>query len=72
MYSLERDGEHQPQNGVHSSDFLPFFGDLDIKSDHCIPRCIIPNEKSYEAMVFGSIRTLKQRSDLVWVREDFL
>ena len=30
---------------------------LDIKSHNHIPKCIIPNNKSYEGMVFGSNRT---------------
>lgn len=31
--------------------------DLDIRSHNHIPKCVIPNYKSYEEMVFGSTRT---------------
>lgn len=40
----------------HSSYHL--IGDLDIKSHNHILKYIISNDKSYEGMVFGSIRTL--------------
>lgn len=33
-------------------------GDLDIKSHNHILKYIISNDKSYEGMVFGSLRTL--------------
>lgn len=53
----------------HSSYHLT--GDLDIRYHNYITRQIFPNGKSHAGIVFGSVRTFKQRTDLVWVREDF-